>query len=48
MVLLSEEENTQGFVSANDLNPQKARILLMLSLTQTNNPRKIAEYFEKF
>lgn len=48
MVLLSEEENAQGFIAANDLNPQKARILLMLSLTKTNDSRKIAEYFERF
>lgn len=48
MVLLSEEENAQGFIAANDLNPQKARILLMLSLTKTSDSRKIAEYFERF
>lgn len=48
MVLLSEEENAQGFIAANDLNPQKARILLMLSLTKTSDSRKIAEYFDRF
>ncbi|MGX2982889.1 asparaginase [Helicobacter sp. 23-1045] len=33
------------FISARDLSPQKARILLSLSLTQTNDSKKIAEYF---
>jgi len=35
-----------NFVSANNLSPQKARILLMLSLSQTNDPNKIRSYFE--
>ncbi|MBS4407810.1 L-asparaginase, partial [Campylobacter vulpis] len=37
-----------GFISAEDLNPQKARILLMLALTKTNDPKKIQEYFLKY
>jgi L-asparaginase len=34
-----------GFVAADSLNPQKARILLMLALTKTSNPAKIQEMF---
>ncbi len=47
-VLLSAEEREQGFLSANDLNPQKARILLMLALTKTNDLREIQGYFESY
>jgi len=36
------------FISADNLNPQKARILLMLALTETNNADKIQEYFYKY
>ncbi|WP_455941150.1 type II asparaginase [Helicobacter pullorum] len=48
IVPLSDEEVTQGFISANNLNPQKARVLLMLALTKTSDPQKIAQYFEEF
>lgn len=34
-----------GTIHADNLNPQKARILLMLALTLTDNPSKIEEYF---
>lgn len=34
-----------GFVVADDLNPQKARILLMLALTQTKDMTKIQQWF---
>ncbi|TKX28701.1 asparaginase [Campylobacter aviculae] len=44
-VVLSEEDEDLGFICAQDLNPQKARILLMLALTKTNNPKEIQEYF---
>lgn len=37
-----------GFVHAGTLNPQKARILLQLGLTKTNDPQKISEMFEKY
>ncbi|MBP2636696.1 MAG: ansZ [Firmicutes bacterium] len=33
------------FVAADNLSPQKARILLMLALTKTNNAREIQELF---
>ena len=34
-----------GFISADNLNPQKARILLALALTITADPERIAEMF---
>ncbi|ECK6872902.1 type II asparaginase [Campylobacter upsaliensis] len=47
-VAVSEADNKLGFISAEDLNPQKARVLLMLALTKTNDPKKIQEYFLKY
>lgn len=38
----------QGFLDAYSLNPQKARILLQLALTQTNDPKKIQEMFKTY
>ncbi|QFP77699.1 asparaginase [Deinococcus sp. AJ005] len=37
-----------GYVSANSLNPQKARILLMLALTKTKDLNKIQDYFNRY
>lgn len=37
-----------GSVSADDLNPQKARILLMLALTITENPGEIQRIFNTY
>jgi L-asparaginase len=34
-----------GFIAAMELNPQKARILLMLGLTRTDDPKKLQQYF---
>jgi L-asparaginase len=31
-----------------ELSPQKARILLMLGLMKTNDPKKLQEFFEKY
>lgn len=36
------------FIAAEALNPQKARILLMLSLTKTNNKEEIQQYFQTY
>lgn len=36
-----------GFIAAGCLNPQKARILLMLALTETNDTDRIREYFNQ-
>jgi L-asparaginase len=38
-------EGQNQFVAADNLSPQKARILLMLALTKTSDPRKIQEMF---
>lgn len=37
-----------GFLAADNLNPQKARILLALALTQTSNPIEIQRMFEVY
>lgn len=37
-----------GFIASEELNPQKARILLMLSLTKTNNWKEIQNFFELY
>jgi L-asparaginase len=38
----------EGFLNADNLNPQKARILLMLALTRTQERAAIAEIFARF
>ncbi|RDU65673.1 type II asparaginase [Helicobacter sp. MIT 14-3879] len=48
IVPLSSEEVAQGFISANNLNPQKARVLLMLSLTKTKDIKEIQKYFNMY
>lgn len=40
-----EKDDKNDFVVADNLNPQKARILLMLALTKTNDTKKIQEMF---
>lgn len=47
-VVLKEADRNAGFVSAGGLNPQKARVLLMLCLTRTRDKAKIQEYFESY
>jgi L-asparaginase len=37
-----------GFITAMELNPQKARILLMLGLMKTSDPNKLQELFMKY
>ncbi|MDR2161559.1 MAG: type II asparaginase [Desulfovibrio sp.] len=37
-----------GFVTADSLNPQKARVLLMLALTKTKNIREIQRMFDDY
>ncbi|HOY66076.1 MAG TPA: type II asparaginase [Candidatus Ozemobacteraceae bacterium] len=39
------DDAAYGFVVADDLNPQKARILLMLALTQTRSPEGLQRLF---
>ena len=47
-VAVSDSDEKLGFISAEDLNPQKARVLLMLALTKTSDPKKIQEHFLKY
>jgi L-asparaginase len=37
-----------GFIAGMELSAQKARILLMLGLMQTNDPKKLQEYFVEY
>lgn len=37
-----------GFISGGNLNPQKARILLQLALTQTHTPQQIQQIFDEY
>ncbi|MDR3358734.1 MAG: type II asparaginase [Desulfovibrio sp.] len=37
-----------GFVTTDSLNPQKARVLLMLALTKTKNPKEIQRMFDVY
>ncbi|WP_133578866.1 type II asparaginase [Aureibacillus halotolerans] len=39
---------TSNGIAADSLNPQKARILLMLALTETDDPEVIEQYFNEF
>ncbi|MDB5777403.1 MAG: ansZ [Herbaspirillum sp.] len=41
-------DDTNKFIAADSLNPQKARILLMLALTKTNDLQKIQKYFDEY
>lgn len=42
------DDRQYGFVASQELNPQKARILLMLALTQTRDPQIIQSYFNRY
>ena len=46
--LQREERNAPPSVTAQHLTPQKARILLMLALTRTKDPRAIQRYFVEY
>ena len=43
-----EEYDEMGMIPADTLNPQKARILLMLALTKTNNLEQIKRMFAEY
>lgn len=47
-VAVSKEDKDLGFIDTQGLNPQKARVLLMLALTKTNDINTIQKYFEKY
>ncbi len=42
------DDNQYQFIASQELNPQKARILLMLALTKTNNWQTIQQYFNEY
>ena len=42
------DDDKLGFVTAQDLNPQKARILLQLALIKTSDPAEIQRMFEEY
>jgi L-asparaginase len=42
------DDKKYGFIVADDLTPQKARILLMLALTQTSSKNKIQDLFFEY
>lgn len=48
MVTRVAEDDTLRFVAADTLNPQKARILLMLALTKTSDPVEIQRMFDEY
>ncbi|MFP6216032.1 type II asparaginase [Helicobacter pylori] len=46
-VILGELDD-KAFITSDNLNPQKARVLLQLALTKTNDKVKIQEMFEEY
>lgn len=42
------DDSKYGFIASQELNPQKARILLMLALTKTKDPKTIQTYFNNY
>ncbi|MFB5745385.1 L-asparaginase 2 [Cedecea sp. S5-13] len=42
------DDGKYGFVASGSLNPQKARVLLQLALTKTNDPKQIQEMFNQY
>lgn len=42
------DDNKYQFVASQELNPQKARVLLMLALTKTQDWTRIQEYFNEY
>ena len=48
LVIANEADSKLGFISSYDLNPQKARVLLMLALSKTDNNERIAKIFESY
>lgn len=44
----AQDDDALGTVSGGNLSAQKARILLMLALSQTGDPAVVQEYFDRF
>lgn len=47
-VVMTPRKDEQGFIVSDNLQPQKARILLMLALTSTNNRDDIQRMFSEY
>ena len=47
-VIAQKDYDVMGMVPADNLNPQKARVLLMLALTKTHDPAQIARMFREY
>jgi L-asparaginase len=47
-VLLRTALAERGFVAADNLNPQKARVLTMLALTMTGEVAEIQRIFDEY
>ncbi len=47
-VFRGAKQTALGFISADNLNPQKARVLLALALSLTDDPARIAAMFETY
>ena len=47
-VIATAEYDALGLIPADTLNPQKARILLMLALTKTSDPKEIRRMFSEY
>ncbi|MFJ5671302.1 type II asparaginase [Bacillus safensis] len=48
IVTHEKTDDEHHFVSSDSLNPQKARILLMLALSKTKDPVKVQSYYEQY
>lgn len=42
------DDDKAGFVASGEFNPGKSRVLAMLALTKTNDPRKVQEMFNTY
>ena len=47
-VVANETYDAMGMIPADNLNPQKARVLLMLALTRTRDEKAIARMFREY
>ncbi|BDB63747.1 L-asparaginase [Helicobacter cinaedi] len=48
IVVANAADSQLGFIGSGDLNPQKARVLLILALSKTDNNERIAKIFESY
>jgi L-asparaginase len=48
IILRDRDDDKTQFVAGDSLNPQKARMLLMMALTKTNDPKDIQRIFNEY